>query len=162
MGIREQINKHPAFTTGIAIGVIIVMVVFIFRVAGGNGTPAFPRKAFFTEDDGASWFVDDANKVPPFDHKGKQAVRAYVYKCGDKTFVNHMERFTPGAKKKLEQTPGDDLLAKSDPSISGIPVNSKEVKSPGQRVWVNIADPRASEVLRIKCDKPNEAELVMP
>jgi hypothetical protein len=162
MGIREQLEKHPRLTTGVTIGVIIVVLALIFWPSDGNGAGAYPRTLFFTDDDGQTWFADDANKVPPFERNGKQAVRAYVYRCGGKTFVNHMERFTADAKKKLEQISGNDLIAKLDPSVSGIPINSKEVKAPGRGIWVNIADRNAVEVMRPKCDNLSDLERLTP
>ena len=107
LGLRETLNQHPGIATGTAIGVIVLVLGYIvFGTAGrgANGGPApVANRAFYSDDDGAHWFADDVTKVPPFDHNGKQAVRAKVYRCDGKTFVNHMERYTPEAHKRLEQ-----------------------------------------------------------
>ena len=89
MGIRETLNKNPGITTGATAGIILLAVGFIIYQLSGGGTPSVATKAYFTIDDGKTWFSDDINKVPPFDKDGKQAVKAYVYECpGGKPFVS--------------------------------------------------------------------------
>ena len=59
--------------------------------------------ACYSDDDGATWFVDSAYKVTPFDHEGKQAVRALVftYAGGSKHFVVCLMRYSQKGQKKL-------------------------------------------------------------
>src|SRR5207237_8725398 len=89
---------------------------------------------------------DDANKVPPFDHKGKEADRARVYKCDGKTFVNHLERYTPDAKKKMEA-----VISKGgagDPTAAGaLQETGMEVKQPGHGDWRRIGEQPAFQEL---------------
>ena len=90
MGVRDWLNNNPKVVTGATIGVVLLVALLIFAKAGGGlgGSPAAVKDmAFFTDDDGATWFADDAKKIPPFDHNGKQAVRARVYRSGGKTFA---------------------------------------------------------------------------
>jgi hypothetical protein len=114
---------------------------------------------YFTDDDGKTFFPESAAKIPPFDHSGKQAVEAIVYKCdGKEPFVNHMKRFTPEAKKQMES------MSKLDPTAM-MTIESKggmEVKSPGQKDWVKTTDPKHLEVIRPKCSDMNTVELVRP
>ena len=166
MGIRETLNENPRLTTGITAGIIILTLIWIlWSVFGGGGntpTAGGVGKVFFTDDDGKSWFPDDATKIPPFDHNGKQAVRAHVYKCDGKTFVNHMERYTADAKKKLEalQKKGGPI---ADPTLmESVQMSGLEYKSPGQGNWVRMTDPKVGEILKPKCSKPEEAEPVYP
>ena len=162
MGLRETLNQHPGIATGTAIGVIVLVLGYIvFGTAGrgANGGPApVANRAFYSDDDGAHWFADDVTKVPPFDHNGKQAVRAKVYRCDGKTFVNHMERYTPEAHKRLEQAyaraaNAADVIA---PEATGI-----EVKAPGGDHWVSASDPAALKIMAPKCPSGN-LELVTP
>jgi hypothetical protein len=81
-------------------------------------------KAFFTTDDGKSFFVDRFDRVPPFRKDGKTAVRAQVFSCDDgrTKFVGYLEMYAPLDKAALE-----DVLAKGRgvvPHQGGIPMVS--------------------------------------
>jgi hypothetical protein len=162
VGLREKLNDNPNITTGITIGVIVVVVGFIVYSTMGRGPSGGPppvgNRAFYTVDDGATWFAEDVTKVPPFDHDGKQAVRAKVYRCDGKTFVNHMERYTAESQKRLQQAyaraanEGDVM----PPEASGV-----EVKAPGGDQWVLATDPRAVKIIAPKCASGN-LEIVVP
>src|SRR5688500_20263081 len=106
MGLRETINENQGMTTAVTVALILLVVGYIvYTIArggpGGAGAPV-PAQTFYSDDDGATWFADSDSKVPPFDHNGKQAVRARGYKCGGKTFVNHLARYTPELKQRLD------------------------------------------------------------
>src|SRR4051794_23591957 len=99
MGIREEMNKRPR---AVAVAGVVALAVGIAAMAfqlssGGIGRSG--EQAFYTTDDGATWFTDAADRLPPFDYKGKEAVRAYVFECNGKPFVNHLERWTPDRRK---------------------------------------------------------------
>src|SRR5438093_6857424 len=103
MGLRETINRKPG--AAIAVSVLLIAAVFSFlalRARGEReaGASAGGPKAWYTIDDGRTWFADAANKVVPFEHQGKQAYRCYVWTCdGGKTkFVSHLERLSPQAR----------------------------------------------------------------
>jgi hypothetical protein len=155
-------NENPQIATGITIGLIVLVVGYIIYSTMGRtpsgGPPPVGNRAFYTDDDGAHWFADDATKVPPFDHNGKQAVRAKVYKCDGKTFVNHMERYTPDAQKRLQQA-----YARATNSADVVPPESTglEVKAPGGDRWVLATDPAAAQIMAPKCPSGN-LELVTP
>ena len=56
---------------------------------------------------GKSWFVDDINKIPPFDKDGKPAYRAQVVQCSSgKPFVAFVMRFDEADKKALDAGAG--------------------------------------------------------
>lgn len=125
-------------------------------VAGATG------KSFFSVDDGATWFADDAAKIAPFMHDGKEAARVYVFRYGnDKPFVNHLERFKPAAKKFLEDlhSPSHlgppDVAALKDTGLSG-----REVKRPGDKAWTNCADIRAAGAISTPKSSKDGAEPV--
>ena len=165
MGIRETLNENPRLTTGVTAGIIgVALIWIIWSNLGGGAAPTLDGggQVFFTDDDGKSWFADDAKKIPPFDHNGKPAYRAHVYKCDGKTFVNHMERYTDAAKKKMEA-----LYAKpeslNDPiAMESIQQTGLEFKAPGTGNWVKMTDPKLGEVLKPKCSNPSEVEQVLP
>jgi hypothetical protein len=168
VGIRETLNDNPRLTTGITAGIIVVVFVLIFwsgggSAGGGGGSGGGGTRVFFSDDDGKTWFPDDYTKVPPFQHNGKEAVRAWVYKCGGKTFVNHLERYTPEAKKKVEELNSSKKMANDPTMIDQIQRSGMEVKSPGDPAWVKAGDAKASKVTAPKCpDGGKDLELVTP
>lgn len=161
MGIRESLNKNPTVVTAATALIIVVAVVFIIlQLAGGGGgsqTTGTPEQAWYTVDDGETWFADDAKKIPPFQHEGKEAVRIYLYTCdnGKTPFPGLLERFTPAGKKKQEE-----LLARIESGQPGAEMafiedsayNEKEVKkprSPNAR-WIRI-DRVPAEMMQVTC-----------
>ena len=163
MGLREKLNDNPNIATGITIAVIVIVVGFIVYSTMGRGPSGGPppvgNRVFFTVDDGATWFAEDATKIPPFDHNGKQAVRAKVYRCDGKTFVNHMERYTPEAQKRLQQA---YARAVNEADVMPPEASGVEVKSPGGgEQWVLATDPRAAKIIAPKCAS-GDLEIVVP
>jgi hypothetical protein len=161
VNLRDWLNNNPKIVTGATIGMILIVVYLIFTSSGGGlgGAPAPVRDmAFFSDDDGASWFADDGKKIPPFDRNGKQAVRARVYRAGGKTYVNHLERYTPEAKKKLEA-----ILARSTGSADVLLPDTAgmEVKAPGGGAWVGATRPEAAKIMAPRI-KAGDLEIVVP
>ncbi len=150
MAIRETINRKPAIAAGVAAALVLV-AAGIMLLSSRNDT----AKIFYTDDDGKSWFADDADRVPPFDHNGKQAYRCYVWTCdGGKTkFVSHLERFTPAAKKALEQQRARGNAKLSEGSLMADIMAGVEVKAPGtgETGWVRSGDPKAVALTQPKC-----------
>jgi hypothetical protein len=170
MGLRETMNENPRITTGITVAIIVVVLAWLLwprgggGVAGGGGGGGVATQLFYTTDDGKTWFPDDAEKVPPYKKDNKEAVRAVVYRCGGKTFVNHMERYSPEAQKQLEAMYAKDGAAAADPALAGsLNETGLEVKSPGDKEWVKITDPKAQAVVKPKCTGDgSDLEVVRP
>jgi hypothetical protein len=135
---------------------LLAGALFAFQMRGSGALTASGGNAFFSVDDGKSWFADDATKVPPFTKDGKEAVRAHVYRSADGTkFVNHLERFKPEAKQALEDAKKADQQLKQRPDRTAIQsayIGGREVKRPGDANWVNAANFRdAAQVVAVKC-----------
>jgi hypothetical protein len=133
----------------------LMLLYFMFRMAMGDGSPTVATEAYFTTDDGKTWFADDVKKVPPFDKDGKQAVRAYVYRCaGGEPFISHLERYTPEGKKALEQA-----MKQNDPNnpalMEEVILNGVQVKKPGSdavKGWVKMSNlDMAGRIMELKC-----------
>ncbi len=112
MGFRETMNRNPAITTGVTIGLIVIAIVLIvwqLLPSGGSVPSAEGRKAYYSDDDGKTWFEDDLLKVTPYTGpNGKEAVRAHVFKIGDgEPFVQYLEKFKPDVKDKVEKAMAD-------------------------------------------------------
>jgi hypothetical protein len=153
VGIRETLNKNPSITTGVTIGIIVVALIAIIYQAFFYGRPNLsPPRSFYSTDDGKTWFDAEADKIPPFDHNGAQAVRVFVFRCGEKgtPFVGYMERYTPEAAKKMAElsTAGstDDPMVMEQLQMTGV-----EIKKPGDAKWYLRNTPAAERIMDVKC-----------
>ena len=160
MGLRETLNENPRLTTGLTAGIIVIVLAFILWPSGGGGgggAGTRDSEIYFSIDDGKSWFADSARKVPPFQKDGKEAVRARVFKSGGKDAVNHLERYTPDAAKKL-QALYDANKPMNDPTLfEQITQNGLEVKKPGDAKWTKMSDPNVGKIVAPK--DPNAEEV---
>ena len=171
MGIRETVNENPAITTGVTAGIILLALIFIVYQAcapttgGGDAAAPGANKAFFTTDDGKSYFVDDGNHIPPFvvnkagdPNNGKTAVRAQVFKCGSgQPFVSHLEKYAPEDKKRLEEAmkQAKDKGAQLPMMYMSMGANMM-VKKPGtgDRGWTKLSQntvQQYTQVMQPKC-----------
>ena len=156
MGVREGINRNPRLAVGVAVGILVVAGALVAFQFSGAGTGAASSKAFFTIDDGKTWFTDDATKIAPFDHDGKEAVRAYVFDCNGQRFVNHVERFTPEGRKAAAAAMTANRSGHPSDVAAQLRLSGAEVKRPGGKQWAPLADlATTGPILRPKC--PNGA-----
>ena len=160
MGIRETLNQYQYIAAGVTIGAIVAAGVFIVSSMKEGATPRYGSVAYYSDDDGASYFEESNKLIPPFDHHGKPAYKAYVFTCSkDKTkWVGYLEGYLPEARTKMQELQASmDELAKqpnaSPPSRDKDPVYAlsaiqtkglvvKQPDRPGQppNKWVSQAD----------------------
>jgi hypothetical protein len=139
VAIRDKLNDNPAATGGVVAACVAIALLVILRPAcsspgGAGGTNPGVTQEFFTVDDGQTWFAADAGKIPPFDHQGKPAHRAHVYRCGNgKPFVVFLERYAEADRRRLEEL----LDGKEANSMEALKLLTQvEVKKPGAKDWV--------------------------
>lgn len=160
MGIRQTMNENPKLAVGVTAGLILIaIIIIVWELASSrSGAPtANFNQAFYSDDDGKTYFADEVSKIPPFPHNGKQAVKAVVFKCKDgKPFVAHLERYTEEGKKRLEET------KQRSSRVAGMMM--MEVKKPGQANWVRVGgDSKAwSDIMRVTCPDGSTPEPVLP
>jgi hypothetical protein len=166
VGIRETLNEKPAIGIGIAVGIVLIAaVVLIWQFLGGSRTstltaPITGDQAYYSEDDGKTFFADDVKKISPWKHAGKEAVRAHVYRCSKgEPFVGYLERHTELAK----QQKGVALEMGNRPSFSENAIF--EIKKPGKNPWVPVDSKHYNDALQIMgvtCPgSPNENPIPM-
>ena len=105
MQIREKLTEKPVIGIGVGLGILLIAIGAIGYqlLGGGNSAGDIPTQAYYTDDNGKTFFKDDINKVVPFDHNGRQTYRADVFKGPDgKQFVGLVYRHTPIGKHELE------------------------------------------------------------
>lgn len=171
MGIREKLNEKQNLTIMAASLIIVLAVAFIIysSFGGKEEPPVIADKGWYTTDDGATWFVDDVKKAPPFKTSdGKTAVRAYVFKCGDgKPFVGYLQQYSPTAKRQLEGQPQEDIepgYGSNGGNATAIMLSGVQVKKPGDRQWVSTQSPASAAVRMTACPdgKAGVPEPVVP
>jgi len=170
MGVREAMNQRPMIAGGVAVAFVAAAAVFVvFQLLGlkpGPDLAGDPERAFFTVDDGKTWFVDNASQLAPFQHDGKEAVRAYVAECNGKKFVNHLERYTAEGKQATMRL--RELVKKGPPPgslVAAAQQRGREVKRPGETKWTPTANTAAAEAITSpKCPQgaSGEAIIVFP
>src|SRR5438477_7566485 len=102
MGVRETISNRRHWGIGAAVALIAVAVgAIVYQRADGTPERSTGMQAYFSIDDGQSYFEAPADSLPPFDHNGKPAIRAYVFKCDGKKFVGYLERYRPEARQAM-------------------------------------------------------------
>ncbi len=165
MSIREMLNRNAATAKAVALALCVLGVGAIGYQAMSAGPAERPvtDEAFFTVDEGATWFADEADKLSGFEHEGKPAYRAHVYRpVGGEPFVGYIERLTPEARSKLEglsPNPKD----RDQSAVNAILLTGREIKKPGDTRWLKATDPGVSKVLDIRApDGSTDLEPVHP
>lgn len=154
MGLRESLNRNKK------IGSIAGCVVLLLGVGAAayqvqqwrENVPRTPN-AFYTVDDGATLFEDLTTRTPPFDHEGRKAVRAHVFKSGDTQFVGYLERYAPDSLKVFDTAnrvkAGDTSVVMPDQrSLEAAGRYGREVKRPGDKAWIPVNTPQGSKLTR--------------
>lgn len=168
MGIRETLNQNPGITTGVTAAVIVVALIVIgWQLFGGSGRPRIPTQAYYTTDDGETWFADDINRIAPFERDGKEAVRVHLFTCddGDTVFPAYLERMTPQAKAELERLTNDP---NADPALEEeLRTTGTQVKKPRDpnAPWVAQMDyERSQDIVTPRCPEGDQTvmEAVYP
>lgn len=168
MSLKEKLNKRPMLVSAVMLLVIAAAVYISVSSMRPNAGRSYkpPQAAYFTSDDGKTFFVDDATKIAPFKTAdGKEAVEAFVYSCdGDKDpFVAYMMRYTPEAKKGMEAAYSRSTVVGGRRKYASMQDRdqvlfastvSAEVKQPGDSTWVGARDAtKYAKVIAFDCPK---------
>jgi hypothetical protein len=153
VSLREKMNKNKNISVGITILIILAALVFIYYQIKGDSIPqAPPQMAYYTTDDGKTFFAEDQMHETPFTHDGAQAVRAWRYTCGDskEAKLGYLERYTADFLKQLAQA-----KAANQPMDPMIIVEQGdaiyEVKKPGNPTWYKKASQTGQNIINPKC-----------
>jgi hypothetical protein len=147
MSIRHALSRKPK--PAMIIGAVAMAAALGFGIFAltGNGSDlrsGSSSKAWYTDDDGRTQFVDDSDHISPFDHNGKKAYRCYVWTCdGGKTkFVSHLERLKP---ERLKAAAADATNKRSKFILAA---QDMEVKPPmtGERGWTEYGLPAGAAI----------------
>jgi hypothetical protein len=141
MGVRQALNENPIISmagTGI---IIVAALMFIFWHLGGGHRrhSAVAEKMYYSDDDGKTYFADQAYKMTPFlGPNSRPAVQAMVFQCGNgKPFVVYLSRNSEEGRhtaEKVASDPGLPVAFRPNPTLI-------EVKRPGTKTWMKF-DPK--------------------
>lgn len=162
MSIRKTLNQNPAITTVIVLALLAIAIAIVVSYAFRGRGQGMPKSAFYSTDDGATTFVDAADKLVPFDHNGAQAVRAYKYKCGNgPEMIAFLERWSPEAKKAIEAAPKG---VEPDQKLHRLMMLGRELRNPKDPhgKWINMTDPRYFDMQTPRCPNQQTPEWVLP
>jgi hypothetical protein len=116
---------------------------YFFQLKGNRPSAVSGLHAYYTTDDGRTWFADAWEQVPPFDHDGLSAVRCYVFKTSNSgPFAGYLEMNT----REMH----DQLTGAAHTIGPVIPTLGMLVKRPGDKNWVPEASPAGQRILMVK------------
>lgn len=160
MGLSEKFESASMASKVAVLGGLFVLAAAILWWEVGSTDAASnissgPALAYYTVDDGVTWFKDKADLVPPFNSKGKTASQVVLFTAeGGKTqFAGYLQRFDAATKKRL------DAGAKMPRTISGV-----EVKKPGAGgTWTARNSKAGMDIVNVKSPTGSgEPEMVTP
>jgi hypothetical protein len=75
MNVRQFVNQHPRVMAVLVVVFLGMCGWVLWGQASASAGLKPAKSAYFTTDEGKTWFADDIGKLPPFDKDGKEAVR---------------------------------------------------------------------------------------
>lgn len=155
MGVFETLEKN---SLALKVTVMLLVVICAGVVYSWTRGPRLPdaslaHKEFYSDDDGKSWFLDDVAKDAPFDHGGKPAYRALVFRCGGgRPFVAFLAKFSDQQKAQAQAD-----LRHSPPGTEsrmlGTPM--RDLKKPGASTWETNNSRTETGYPEVKCPDGN-------
>ncbi|MEM6313857.1 MAG: hypothetical protein AAF743_07205 [Planctomycetota bacterium] len=167
MSIRESIQKNKGVFSAAAVVLILACIGWsiFYQVQASTPNVQVDTKAFYTYDEGATYFADVSTLIPPVEINGREALMAHVFEVDGQEQVVYLERYTPegkanlidfrkrrdAARKELEEfvpppnaTPADFPVV---PQMNGAPPG-RELKLVGSDEWVLGASDAGREIER--------------
>jgi hypothetical protein len=167
MGFREVMGRHRHISTALAILLICCGVAATIVQIRPPTVPPRSNQFYFIDEDRADvrdLFTDDKELIPPFDHGGKQAVRAHVYVVNGKRTIGYLEKAADEFKKALEQQKLKQTGAAKG-AAPAVPVSVRMkmnpfgtlVKRPGEREWIGVrSGPKYAQTVAISNASENQ------
>jgi hypothetical protein len=167
MSLRETINKNPGLSTAVLLGMAAAAIALIvWQLRGGNDGATLGRMAYYTDDDGKTFFTDDVHRIAPFTrpNSSRESVRAHVYRCTttSKPFVGWMEKYTPEAQQEINRFNADPKnRGRISPAYSADA--GRLIKKLGDEKWYKWTYERLDRYCRFMCSSTGQlAEEISP
>ncbi|MGN6504554.1 MAG: hypothetical protein ACTHM6_03225 [Tepidisphaeraceae bacterium] len=141
-------QKKVAAALGFVVVTGVVALIMLVRQFH-SATPGNSEQAYFSYDEGKSYFVGNPAEIPPENAQGQQAAEVFFFQCaGDsKPFVGYLQRVSAEGMARAKAA-----LAHGQPSqVTAAMEGAYEVKAPGAKEWVNLSDAKAASIMSPKC-----------
>jgi len=162
MGVRETLEKHPVAVKAVIVLLILICgcVIYWELQEPHQRDPSLAGKVFYSDDDGKTWFLDDLSKGSPFDHQGKQAYRALVFRCAmSGPFVAFLAKFSD---QQNAQAQADLSHAPPGTASRLLGTAMQDLKKPGESKWGSNTRRSQTGYPEVKCPDGQVAILVQP
>lgn len=135
-GVRAVLRRRPKIAAALAAMMIVVASGYLTWFFWPPPRFPLPTRAWYTVDDGATRFDDDAERIPPFDHDGRPAVRLHLFSCdgGKTSFVGYLQKLPDETMKHYREL-GIDPATVDDDQLAAF--GGWLAKRPGSGNWVN-------------------------
>ena len=168
MAANDQ-QRGSRFGIGIAAALLIVAALILgSQLRGGreSGAGPLPTSAFYTDDNGKTFFKDDIDKFSPFDRGGKQAYRCSVFQdASGKQFVGLVFRHTESGRRELEAYFPNQSKDFDGSTRRGIEERGMQVKpvAASEKAWVPADDTTVTQLQASRKDASGKpVKLVQP
>ena len=162
MNVREHLaNNSGAAKAGLTLVVLVFAGVIYLEFKGQRQpVPAAAGKVFCSDDDGRSWFLDDPSLDCPFDHHGKPAYRALVFRCqGRAPFVAYLAKYSDQQKAQIRA----DAAHGPEMALRWQSRPMQDLKKPGASKWITNRTPSMTGYPDVRCpDGSGNAVPVLP
>ncbi len=130
---HSSIRQRQSVFMWAAILILGLAVFLVFNEVIPRGpSRRLQNSRFYSDDDGRTWFIDSSTQIPPFDHDGKSACEAEVYRCGTgKIFVAYLQKYADKQRNEIEST-----AARHPEQLAGLLQAPMLVKKPGDSTWL--------------------------
>jgi hypothetical protein len=147
MALRNTIQNNQKIAGLIACVAIGASVFYIARRSSGVGATS-GVSAYFSADDGKTWFKDDMVRTFPFDHGGEPAYRAEIFRCSGLTFCAYLEMMPDSTRDGIDALPPNWQAR-----YAAMQSNSDQfkVKRPGDTKWLSRRDKQYEQIVNPKC-----------
>ena len=146
MSVREAIQRHQRWVGVASVIAIAFCLVAVQRAYRGAELSEAVTRVYFSDDDGKTYFAEGVEKGLDFPHEGKQACRAYVYRCDSgKAFVGYLGR-RAATRAATPVAPDPRYPGKEDTAAGEI-----EIKKPGEDKWVSLGSAKGQEIIHSLC-----------
>lgn len=161
MAVREAFQQNKVAGLTVAVALFVAAAAIAAYTLWPQGARGSASGAFYSDDDGKSYFSDSIYHFPPYEKDGKTVYGAIVYKGSSGNFVGAIFRFKPEVKSQLEDAyaktqAGAQPLYEFRQQLGAAMRLGIEYKAPGDgQRWY-------SGVPRVKSPDGGEIFLVMP
>lgn len=153
--MRAAMNRHRRAAATVGLLLLLggaALVVWSWRVDWTPFRETVATKAYYTVDDGKTWFVDSAERVPPFDHHGRPAVRVHLFSCDHRKtiFIGYLEKIPDEVMQRYRDR-GIDPATVDDDDLAA--EGGWFARRPGDSDWTNSKTDheRFMQILDVRC-----------